>query len=70
MVAVPTYVGGIMTFAWSTDNKALRHLDANTVRERFKASGIKTRYYNPDIHVASFALPQYVLEAIGKADNS
>ncbi len=68
--AVPTYVGGVMTFAWSSDNKALRHVDANTIRERYKAAGIKTRYYNPDIHVASFALPQYVLEAVGKADNS
>jgi spermidine synthase len=45
-------------------------VDVNTIRERYKASGIKTRYYNPDIHVAAFALPQYVLEAVGKSDNS
>jgi spermidine synthase len=45
-------------------------VDAATLRERFKAANIKTRYYNPDIHTASFSLPQYVLEAIGKADNS
>ncbi|MGU0172773.1 spermine/spermidine synthase domain-containing protein [Escherichia coli] len=24
--AIPTYYGGIMTFAWATDNDALRHL--------------------------------------------
>jgi spermidine synthase len=48
----------------------VRHVSVETIRERFKASGIKTRYYNPDVHVASFALPQYVLDAIGKTDNS
>ena len=32
--AVPTYVGGIMTFGWGTDNKALRHTDLNTLKER------------------------------------
>jgi spermidine synthase len=63
-------VGGVMTFAWSSDNKALRQVDINTIRERYKAANIKTRYYNPDVHVASFALPQYVLEAVGKSDNS
>lgn len=68
--AVPTYVGGIMTFAWSSDNKAVRQVPVEVIRERYQASGIKTRYYNPEVHVASFALPQYVLEAIGKHDNS
>lgn len=64
--AVPTYIGGIMTFAWGTDNKALRQTDISILRDRFAAAKIKTRYYNPEIHIASFALPQYVVEAIGK----
>jgi len=64
--AVPTYVGGIMTFAWATDNRALRHTDIESLRELYAASGIQTRYYNPEIHHAAFALPQYVLGAIGK----
>lgn len=68
--AVPTYVGGIMTFAWSTDNAEARKVPVEVLRERYKASGIKTRYYNPEVHFASFALPQYVLEAIGKEDNN
>lgn len=62
--AVPTYVGGIMTFAWASDNQALRTLDATTLRERFDAAGFKTRFYTPEVHQASFALPQYVLDAI------
>ncbi|KJZ14998.1 spermidine synthase [Marinomonas sp. S3726] len=62
--AVPTYVGGIMTFAWATDNQALRSLDAKTIRERFDAAGFSTRFYTPEVHQASFALPQYVIDAI------
>ena len=58
--AVPTYVGGSMTFAWATDNAALRQQPVEVIRERFEASGIETRYYTPEIHVGSFALPKYV----------
>ncbi len=61
--AVPTYVGGIMTFAWATDNDALRQLSSQELRTRFEASGIKTRFYTPELHQAAFALPQYVLDA-------
>lgn len=67
--AVPTYVGGIMTFAWATDNPNLRRTDLGELRKRYGAVGIKTRYYNPEIHYGAFALPQYVLAAIGKRDN-
>jgi len=62
--AVPTYVGGIMAFAWASDDAALRRPDAAALAGRFAASGIRTRYYNPDIHSASFALPQYLLDEI------
>jgi spermidine synthase len=64
--AVPTYIGGIMTFGWGTDNTALRHTDLHVLKERFAAAGIETGYYTPEIHSASFALPQYILKAIGK----
>lgn len=67
--AVPTYIGGSMTFAWGTTNPALRKVDAATLAQRFAASGIQTRYYNPAIHQGAFALPQYVLQAIGKPAN-
>ncbi|MCB1717886.1 MAG: polyamine aminopropyltransferase [Candidatus Competibacteraceae bacterium] len=64
--AVPTYIGGIMTFAWASDDATLRQVPLATLQERYQAAGIKTRYYNPAIHQAAFALPQYILEAIGK----
>ena len=65
--AVPTYAGGIMLFGWATEDASLRAVAVETLRERHAASGIRTRYYNPEVHVASFALPEYVRELVGKA---
>ena len=62
--AVPTYVGGIMTFAWATDNLALKKVPLEIIEARFKAANISTRFYTPAVHKGSFALPQYVLDAI------
>ncbi|NNF99498.1 MAG: polyamine aminopropyltransferase [Desulfobacteraceae bacterium] len=67
--AVPTYVGGMMTFGWGSDQQMLRKTSLATLVTRFQRSGITTRYYNPEIHRAAFALPQYVLAAIGKQSN-
>lgn len=67
--AVPTYIGGAMTFAWGATNTAYRKLSRETLRQRFAGSGIITRYYNPEIHIGAFALPQYVLQAVNKPSN-
>ena len=64
--SVPTYIGGVMTFAWASDDPALRHVDQAALKSRFDAGHLKTRYYTPEIHAAAFALPAYVLQAIGK----
>lgn len=60
--AVPTYIGGSMSFGWGSVDPQARHVPVATLRQRFAASGLKTRYYNPEIHQASFALPQYMLD--------
>ncbi len=65
--AVPTYVGGVMTLAWGSDNDALRQVPVDVLQERFAASGMKTRYYNPAVHAGAFALPQFVLDALKDA---
>jgi spermidine synthase len=67
--AVPTYVGGIMAFGWASDEPNYRRMDLDTLRSRYRESGIPTRYYNPEIHLSAFALPQYLLHTIGKANN-
>lgn len=63
--AIPTYVGGIMTFAWASDNTAARQHSLPELEARYRASAIKTRYYNPAIHHGCFALPQYIAETLG-----
>ena len=67
--AIPTYIGGAMTFAWGATNTAYRKLPLETLRQRFAGSGILTRYYNPEVHIGAFALPQYVLQAVNKPSN-
>lgn len=65
---VPTYYGGFMTFAWGTDDECARKVSLETLTERFKKANFKTKYYNPAIHQASFALPQYVIDALDEIE--
>lgn len=67
--AVPTYIGGAMTFAWGACDSGSRKLSLEPLCQRFAGSGIVTRYYNPHIHLGAFALPQYVLQAVNKPSN-
>jgi len=62
--AIPTYVGGIMTFAWASQNKSLRDIEINSLQQKIKQMGLVSRYHNASIHLASFALPQYIIEAL------
>ncbi|MGD8933977.1 MAG: polyamine aminopropyltransferase [Gammaproteobacteria bacterium] len=64
--AVPTYYGGIMTFAWGSNQPALRDITIATLQQRYDDSGISTRYYTPEIHKASFALPKYIVDALAE----
>lgn len=62
--AIPTYVGGIMTFAWGSDVPELRRVPPEVLRRRFAAAALPTRYYTPELHQAAFALPRYLIEAM------
>jgi len=64
--AIPSYVGGIMNFGWGTDNPELSKISLETLKIRYRKTGITTRYYTANIHKAAFALPHYLLEIIGK----
>lgn len=58
--AIPTYVGGVMAFSWASDNKDLRAQSLETIRDRFEQADIKTDFYTPEVHLASFALPAFL----------
>ena len=64
--AVPSYVGGVMAFAWASDDLEKRFVKLEILEERYRVSDIRTRYYTPEIHRASFALPKYIMTLIGK----
>jgi len=67
LAAVPTYVGGFMAFGWGTDDASLRRVPVATLETRFAAAGFETRYYTPEVHLASFALPRFILDIVSAA---
>jgi spermidine synthase len=67
LAAVPTYVGGFMSFGWGTDDTSLRRVALTTLEERYARSGVATRYYTPEVHLASFALPRFILDIVAAA---
>ncbi|MCY6356256.1 polyamine aminopropyltransferase [Clostridium sp. ZS2-4] len=58
---MPTYPSGHWLFGFAS--KALHPIkDLNA--EKWNSLGLKTKYYNTDIHVGAFALPTYVKEML------
>lgn len=64
LAAVPTYVGGFMALGWASNSDKARLESAATIADRFKAAPVQTRYYTPELHMASFALPRFVRNLI------
>jgi spermidine synthase len=64
VAAIPTYYGGLMALGWATDDKALRHIKADVLRERFEKLGISTKYYTPDLHAGAFHPPRFIAEKL------
>ncbi|MCP5366026.1 MAG: polyamine aminopropyltransferase [Hyphomicrobiales bacterium] len=60
VAVVPTYVGGMMTLAWASDNAALRRQTVADIAPRVAAAGLDLRYYTAGLHVGAFALPGYI----------
>jgi spermidine synthase len=67
VAAIPTYIGGHMAMGFASDNKRLRQLPAKTIAQRYRKVGsFKTMYWTPEVHVASFAQPRFIAEAVAK----
>jgi spermidine synthase len=60
VISCPTYALGFMALGWATDDVDLRRQSVATIQARFDALNIETQYYNPAIHVAAFALPNFI----------
>ena len=64
LATIPTYAGGPMAFGWGTDGDA-RTVSLDTLKSRFAASDLTTRYYTPEAHVGSIRpAPKYVADLI------
>ena len=61
---VPSYIGGLMTFAWASDKPELLQISVATLAQRWHAQHIQSRYYTPELHHAAFALPRYLLDML------
>jgi spermidine synthase len=54
---IPTYPSALWSFAFCSD---ARHPVTDFDREAFLSAGLEARWYNEDVHAASFALPTFV----------
>ncbi len=57
---VPTYPLGM----WSYTIAKEFELNVQTLKKRFEDRKVETRYYTPEVHVASFSLPKWVQNII------
>jgi spermidine synthase len=61
LTVVPTYIGGFMALSWAGKGKRLGTPSGiKRARAAFARAKLKTDYYNPDIHAAAFALPEWI----------
>ena len=60
---IPTYPSGHWLFGFASKGTDPMAVDA----DRWNGLGIRTRYYNTDLHKGAFALPNYVKELLDNA---
>ncbi len=63
-VHIPTYPSGHWLFGFASKKYNPLEFDPS----RWEALGIKTKYYNTDLHKGCFAIPTYVKEMLENAD--
>jgi spermidine synthase len=63
LTVVPTYIGGFMALSWAGNGRNAKLGTPGGIRRarsRFASAKLKTDYYNPDVHAAAFALPEWI----------
>jgi spermidine synthase len=58
--AIPSYYGGDMAFLWAGARFEQATPDLADLRDRWTAAGLATRFYSPERHLGSFALPGFI----------
>ncbi|HVP83580.1 MAG TPA: polyamine aminopropyltransferase [Rhizomicrobium sp.] len=69
LTVVPTYIGGFMALSWACNGRAKLGTPAGIKKAAaaFKRAKLKTDYYNPAIHAAAFALPEWIKRLVPEA---
>ncbi|MBN1904243.1 MAG: polyamine aminopropyltransferase [Deltaproteobacteria bacterium] len=62
--AIPTYVGGFFSAMFCSDKIDPCKTSLNSLEQKSSASKIKTRYYNPGVHIGAFYVPGFLNERL------
>jgi spermidine synthase len=63
LTVVPTYIGGFMALAWAGKGATATLGTPKGVKRAaaaYKKAKLETDYYNPAVHAAAFALPEWI----------
>jgi spermidine synthase len=62
LTVVPTYIGGFMALSWASKGGPPLGTTKGIQKaaKAYKKAKLKTDYYNPDVHAAAFALPNWI----------
>jgi spermidine synthase len=66
LTVVPTYIGGFMALSWAAKGgKSLgTAAGIRKAKAAYKRIKLKCDYYNPEIHAAAFALPEWIKKLV------
>ena len=66
LTVVPTYIGGFLALTWATKGGKPLGTPAGIRKAAaaYKKSKLKCDYYNPSIHAAAFALPNWIAKLV------
>jgi spermidine synthase len=65
LTVVPSYVGGYMALSWAGKGARLgTPAGIKKAARAYKRLKLKTDYYNPAVHAAAFALPQWIARLV------
>src|SRR6478735_2205743 len=66
LTVVPTYIGGFMALSWATKGGAPLGTPKGIQKaaRAYKKAKLKCDYYNPAVHAAAFALPNWIAKLV------
>ena len=66
LASIPTYIGGFFSFVIASNKIDSKKVIPEIIKKRNAKLNLKTSYYNADVHLGSFSLPNYINKLIGK----